>query len=101
MAGKSLTFSQFCDQVSKKTNSSKKDARTWVETVFGQIEGNLAKGVRIPGFGKFQVRKLKARMGRNPATGAAIKIPARQKVAFSPAKELKMKFNSGGKSKKR
>jgi DNA-binding protein HU-beta len=94
MAAKSLTFSQFCDSVAKKTNTTKKEAREWVETVFGQIEGNLNKGVRIPGFGKFQVRKLKARIGRNPATGAELKIPARQKVAFSPAKELKDKFNS-------
>jgi nucleoid DNA-binding protein len=99
MAAKSLTFGQFCDQIAKKEGVSKKEARDMVEGVFGQIEKNLPKGVRIPGFGKFQVRKLKARIGRNPATGEKLKIPARQKVAFSPAKELKEKFNKGGKKK--
>jgi nucleoid DNA-binding protein len=100
MAAKSLTFTQFCEKVAKETGATKKEARDWVETVFGTVEKNLTKGVRIPQFGKFQVRKLKARIGRNPATGEKIKIPARQKVAFSPAKDLKEKFNKGGKKKK-
>jgi DNA-binding protein HU-beta len=47
------------------------------------------KKVRIPGLGIFSVRKRAARMGRNPATGEAIKIKASKKVAFRAAKELK------------
>ena len=52
---------------------------------------HLKKGVKIPltGLGILQVRKRAARMGRNPATGAAIRIKASKKVAFRPAKELK------------
>jgi DNA-binding protein HU-beta len=45
--------------------------------------------VRWTGIGILQVRKRAARMGRNPATGEAIKIKASKKVAFRPAKELK------------
>ena len=51
----------------------------------------LKKGarVRLNGLGILQVRKRAARMGRNPATGEAIKIKASKKVAFRAAKELK------------
>ena len=45
--------------------------------------------IRLTGLGILQVRALPARMGRNPATGASIKIAASKKIAFRPAKELK------------
>jgi DNA-binding protein HU-beta len=45
--------------------------------------------IRLTGLGILQVRKRAARMGRNPATGEAIKIKASKKIAFRPAKELK------------
>ena len=56
-----------------------------------EIYQHLKKGdkIRIGGFGVLQVRKRPARMGRNPATGEAIKIKASKKVAFRAAKELK------------
>lgn len=94
---KSLSFSQFVEAVAQRTKTSRKDTKAWIEHVFEAIKTNIPKGVKVPGFGKFQVRQLKARMGRNPATGEAIKIPARSKVAFSPSKELKQKFNKKGK----
>ena len=52
---------------------------------------HLKKGdrIRISGLGILQVRKRAARMGRNPATGEAIKIKASKKIAFRAAKELK------------
>ena len=55
------------------------------------ITKHLKKGdkIRIGGLGVLQVRKRPARMGRNPATGEAIKIKASKKVAFRAAKELK------------
>jgi DNA-binding protein HU-beta len=55
------------------------------------IAKHLKKGrrIRIGGLGIIQVRKRKARMGRNPATGEAIKIKASKKVAFRAAKDLK------------
>jgi DNA-binding protein HU-beta len=55
------------------------------------IAKHLKKGkrIRLNGLGILQVRKRPARMGRNPATGATIKIKASKKVAFRAAKELK------------
>jgi hypothetical protein len=57
----------------------------------GLITKHLKKGerIRIAGLGILQVRKRAARMGRNPATGEAIKIGASKKVAFRASKELK------------
>lgn len=55
------------------------------------IAKHLKKGarIRIGGLGILQVRKRPARMGRNPATGEAIKIKASKKIAFRAAKDLK------------
>ncbi|HSR79380.1 MAG TPA: HU family DNA-binding protein [Hyphomicrobiaceae bacterium] len=57
----------------------------------GEIAKHLKKGrrIRISGLGIIQVRKRPARMGRNPATGEAIKIKASKKIAFRAAKDLK------------
>ena len=58
----------------------------------GLITRHLKKGerIKISGLGILQVRKRAARMGRNPATGEAIKIKASRKVAFRAAKDLKL-----------
>ena len=60
-------------------------------SLVGLVTKHLKKGdkIRIGGLGILQVRKRAARMGRNPATGEAIKIKASKKVAFRAAKELK------------
>jgi DNA-binding protein HU-beta len=69
--------------------------RKQAEAVLGDLvtltTKHLKKGnkIRLTGIGVLQVRKRPARMGRNPATGEAIKIRASKKVAFRPAKELK------------
>ena len=61
------------------------------DTFCSIISGKLNKGerLRLPGVGSFTVSKRAARKGRNPQTGAAIKIPARKVVKFSVAKGLK------------
>ena len=70
-------------------------AKKQAEAVLGEMvmlaTRHLKKGdkIRLTGLGILQVRKRAARMGRNPATGEAIKIKASKKVAFRPAKELK------------
>jgi DNA-binding protein HU-beta len=66
-----------------------------VEAVLGDLVAlttkHLKRGdkIRLSGLGILQVRARPARMGRNPATGEAIKIKASKKIAFRPAKELK------------
>lgn len=69
----------------------KKQVNTMLEEMVGLIRGHLKKGnrLRLSGLGILQVRKRAARMGRNPATGEAIKIKASKKVAFRAAKDLK------------
>jgi DNA-binding protein HU-beta len=70
---------------------TKKLANTIIEDFFGRVTKHLKKGarIRISGLGILQVKKRSARMGRNPATGEAIKIKASKKIAFRAAKELK------------
>ena len=69
----------------------KKQAIALLEGMVGVITKHLKKGARIrmSGLGILQVRKRPARMGRNPATGEAIKIKASKKIAFRAAKDLK------------
>jgi DNA-binding protein HU-beta len=70
-------------------------AKKQAEAVLGDLvtltTRHLKKGnkIRLTGLGILQVRKRAARMGRNPATGEAIKIKASKRIAFRPAKELK------------
>jgi DNA-binding protein HU-beta len=69
----------------------KRQAEAIIGEIVDIIAKNLKKGsrVRIGGLGILQVKKRAARMGRNPATGEAIKIKASKKVAFRALKELK------------
>ena len=69
----------------------KKQAQAILDDMVAMITKHLKKGdrLRLSGLGILQVRKRPARMGRNPATGEAIKIKASKKVAFRAAKELK------------
>ena len=70
---------------------AKKQSEMILSDLVGLMVKHLKKGdrLRISGLGILQVRKRAARMGRNPATGEAIKIKASKKVAFRAAKELK------------
>jgi DNA-binding protein HU-beta len=76
--------------VADKTGATKKDARV-VNTALDLVTVSLKKGekVTLVGFGTFLVRKRKARDGRNPQTGAKIRIPAKKVPAFTAGKELK------------
>lgn len=71
--------------------STKKEAQMAVETLLDAIKTSLKKkeDVAIAGFGTFKVKQTKARTGRNPKTGEEIKIPAKKKIAFRAAKDLK------------
>ncbi|HET7335467.1 MAG TPA: HU family DNA-binding protein, partial [Rhizomicrobium sp.] len=86
-----LTTRQLGTMLAEKQELSKKQANEIIEDLIVMISKQLKKGVRVRlnGLGVLQVRKRAARMGRNPATGEAIKIKASKKVAFRVAKELK------------
>jgi DNA-binding protein HU-beta len=86
-----MSTRQLAAALADKHEMSKKAANELMEDLTGLITKQLKKGVRIRlnGLGILQVRRRAARMGRNPATGEAIKIKASKKVAFRAAKELK------------
>jgi DNA-binding protein HU-beta len=81
--------------VADKANVTKAQAGDAVDAVFEAISGTLKKGeeVRLVGFGTFSVSKRKASVGRNPATGAEINIPASNQAKFKPGKGLKDSIN--------
>ncbi len=74
-----------------KVVSTKKEATVAVDTVLDSIKASLKKGnaVTLVGFGTFDVAKRKARKGRNPRTGAEIKIAAKKVPVFRAGSELK------------
>jgi len=82
---------QLAGQLAEKHELSQKKANEMLEDVIALVTKHLKKGarIRLNGLGILVVRKRGARMGRNPATGEAIKIKASKKVAFRASKELK------------
>ena len=86
-----MNKAQLIEAVRKTLGSSKADAERGVNAVLQSVKKGLKKdkSVQIVGFGSFTVKKRKARMGRNPQTGAKIKITASKTVGFKPGKALK------------
>ncbi len=82
---------ELVERIATKTGLTKKDALDAVNTTLDTVTISLKKGekVTLVGFGTFLVRRLRARDGRNPQTGARIKIPAKKVPRFTPGKELK------------
>jgi DNA-binding protein HU-beta len=86
-----VTLKQLAAVLAEEHQMTKKAGEAMLNDLVVLITKHLKKGerIRIAGLGILQVRKRAARMGRNPATGEAIKIKASKKVAFRAAKELK------------
>ena len=84
-----MTQTQVTAHLADKIGISKKQAKSALDELNELVTRQLKKEglLRLAGLGVF--RKLKARMGRNPATGEQIKIPARTRLRFTPAKSLK------------
>lgn len=78
-------------EVVAKVSDSKAQAARAVDTMLDAIKGALASGkkVSITGFGTFETRERKARVGRNPRTGEKINISASKYVGFKTGKALK------------
>jgi DNA-binding protein HU-beta len=87
-----VTLKHLAASLAEEHNLTKREGEGLLNELVGLITKHLKKGerIRIAGFGILQVRKRPARMGRNPATGEAIKIKASKKVEFRPSKELKL-----------
>jgi len=89
------TAIEIADKIATDNNLTKALAKNIVDSVFKQIADAAASGAEtsIPGFGKFKVKETPARDGRNPSTGATIKIAASKKLTFTPAKAIKDALN--------
>jgi len=88
----SYTFSEFIENVKGFCGLQKRSqAKELAEDLAALIKDSLRRGYKIPllGLGKMYVRQSKARIGRNPATGAEIQIPAKKRIRFTAAKALK------------
>ena len=86
-----VTLKHIAADLAEKHDMQKKQTNLVLEDLIAHIVKNLKKGnrIRISGLGILQVKKRAARTGRNPATGETIQIPAKKKIAFRAAKELK------------
>ncbi|MBR5637783.1 MAG: HU family DNA-binding protein [Pseudobutyrivibrio sp.] len=81
--------------MASKANISKKDAEASVKAFTEVVAEELKKGekIQLVGFGPFEVSKRAARTGRNPQTGAEMKIPASKAPKFKAGKALKDSIN--------
>ncbi len=77
--------------VGESTKLSKKDTEKVIDSFFEEVAHALEHGeiVKISGFGAFQVKSRKERIGTSPVDGQKIKIPATKTVGFKPSKSLK------------
>ena len=90
-----MTKADIIEGVYEKVGFSKKESAEIVELVFDTVKETLERGdkIKISGFGNFQVRHKKARVGRNPQTGKEIEISARRVLTFRPSQVLKASLN--------
>ncbi len=81
---------QLTRRIAQDANLSQKQAQAALEATIVTIREALQEGdeVRLVGFGSFKVRTSSARSGVNPRTGQKLEIPAKDRVRFSPGKEL-------------
>jgi DNA-binding protein HU-beta len=86
---KAMTKGQIVAGVAEKAMITKKQAGEALDALAGMAYKNAKNGFTVPGLGKLVLVNRKARMGRNPATGVAIKIPAKRVVKFRVAKAAK------------
>ena len=95
----SMNRKELIDALAGKTGSTKADADRNIAALIEIITATLKKGdnVALVGFGTFEVRKRAARIGRNPATGAELKIKASKAPAFKAGATLKTAVNGGKK----
>src|SRR5580693_2245523 len=90
-----MNTSEVADQIATEQGLTKAAAKQAIEALVTAIINAAAQGdeVSLSGLGKFKVTSRAAREGRNPATGATIKIAASKKLSFTPAKALKDALN--------
>ena len=85
-----MTQTQIIAKMAEKSGLTKKQAKEFITGFVDLAHSEAKKGeFSVPGLGKLVKQKRKARLGRNPATGAEIKIPAKTVLKFRVAKAAK------------
>jgi DNA-binding protein HU-beta len=86
---------ELIEALASKTDSTKADADRSIAAIIDIVTATLKKGdsISLVGFGSFEVRKRAARTGRNPKTGAELKIKASKVPAFKAGATLKAAVN--------
>lgn len=90
-----MNKSELIEHIAKQADISKAAAGRALEALIGGVKSTLKKSgsVSIVGFGSFSITKRAARSGRNPRTGATIKIKSAKVPKFKPGKALKDAVN--------
>ncbi|MBQ7563768.1 MAG: HU family DNA-binding protein [Lachnospiraceae bacterium] len=98
-----MNKTELIDALAKETGVSKKDTGALLDAFVKTVTEELAKKekVQLVGFGTFETRERAARTGRNPQTGAELKIAATTAPAFKPGKALKDAVNKPVSKKKK
>jgi integration host factor subunit beta len=83
------------NRIAKEMDIPKQEAEEGVNLFFQSIKDAILKGeeIEIRGFGSFRFRKRTSRSGRNPRTGAPVKVPPKKVLFFKPSKLLKELIN--------
>ena len=90
-----MTKGELIEIIAQREDFNLKRAELVVNTLFGSMSRALENGdrVEIRGFGSFEVRKYDAYTGRNPKTGAVVKVAAKRAPFFKTGKELRVRIN--------
>ncbi len=90
-----MTKAELIDSVASKAGVSKADAERTIGAFFDQVVASAKKEDKVawPGFGSFSTGKRAARIGRNPQTGAEVKIKASKTMKFTASSTLKAALN--------
>jgi len=91
-----ITKKDLVEKISDRTGLTQVDTKIVVETFLEAVSKALQSGnnIEIRGFGRFKIKRKKARMARNPRTNVHIQVPAGFKPVFEASKELKKRINN-------
>jgi DNA-binding protein HU-beta len=88
-SGRAMSKSQIAERLANATSTTKRSATQFLDELTALAYKEAKNSFTIPGVGKLVLVNRKARMGRNPATGEEIKIPAKRVVKFRVSKKAK------------
>lgn len=91
-----MTKADIVDCIAQATGITKAETAVVVDKLIGTVIDAISRGERIEirGFGTFKVMKRAPRTGRNPKTGAVVKIPQRDMPVFKPSRELRARVHA-------